>query len=123
MPGCQVGVACLVGGTSWSLAVWQVSYATACGCQRHRLPALARVSGLLELPEYSAHLHIVAGVEGLQVKLAVGLGGPQAQVDGVVGAKAGDGVVIGHRRHRLTRVPAEHLAPLLIVHCTHGRAG
>ena len=42
------------------------------------------------------HLHIVAGVEGLQVKLPVRLGGPQAQVDGVVGLEAWDGVVVRH---------------------------
>lgn len=57
----------------------------------------------------SAHLHIVAGVEGLQVELARGLGGPQAQVDGVAGVEAGDGVVVRHRHHLLAGVPLEHL--------------
>lgn len=46
-----------------------------------------------------AHLHIVTSVEGLQIKLPVRLGSPKAQVDGVVGLKAWDGVVIRHSRH------------------------
>jgi len=69
-------------------------------------------------PTPPSHLHVVAGVECLQVELAVGLGGPQAQVDGVVGAKARDGIVIGHGSHCLAGIPAEHLPATLIVHCS-----
>lgn len=44
-------------------------------------------------------LHVVSCVEGLQVELAVGLGSPEPQVDGVVGVVARNGVVIGHGCH------------------------
>lgn len=45
------------------------------------------------------HLHIVTGVERLQVKLLAGLSRPQAQVDGVVRLEPRDGVVVRDRRH------------------------
>jgi len=42
------------------------------------------------------HLDIVASVESLQVKLLARLGCPQPQVDGIVCAKARNGVVVGN---------------------------
>ena len=47
----------------------------------------------------SIYLHIVPCVEGFQVKLPIWLGSPQPQVDGVVGVKARDWVVICNRCH------------------------
>mmetsp|Transcript_40127 Transcript_40127/g.103876 ORF Transcript_40127/g.103876 Transcript_40127/m.103876 type:complete len:708 (-) Transcript_40127:720-2843(-) len=61
-------------------------------------------------------LDVVTGVEGLQVKLARRLGGPEAQIDGVVGGKAGDGVVIRDGRDGFAGVPLEDLAAVLVAH-------
>ena len=45
------------------------------------------------------HLNIVAGVESLKIKLLPGLGGPEAQIDCVVGLETWNGVVIGNGCH------------------------
>lgn len=47
----------------------------------------------------NAHLNVITGVEGLQIELCVGLGSPETQVDGVVGAIPWDWVVVCHCRH------------------------
>ena len=54
------------------------------------------------------HLDVVASVEGLEVKLLVRLGGPQAQVDGVARLEARHWVVVCDRGHPLPRVPPAH---------------
>ena len=45
------------------------------------------------------YLHIVTGIERLQIKFSVWLCSPKAQVDGVVGVEAWDGVVISDSCH------------------------
>lgn len=52
-----------------------------------------------ETRQEDADLDIITSVEGFQVKLLPWLGGPQAQVDCVVGLEARDGVVICDGSH------------------------
>ena len=68
--------------------------------QRHVNAFLINLCVCMTMADHARpHLNIVTGVEGLQVKLLPGLGGPQAQVDCVVGLEPWDGVVVGDSRH------------------------
>lgn len=59
---------------------------------------------------------IVARIEGLQVELSRGLGAPQAQVVAVGALPPRNGRVVRHRDDLFSRVPAELLAAIRVLH-------